>query len=975
MPFLGPDGRWYETYDPVTGTYGSLIVDVGNTPVHDPRGGIHTEDLQFQSRLPAPTGGIPIQPHQAPAAPTPQGWLTSRYVANTEPLLGPPGPGEVAPAAQSQSQREQTLSGADGPLAIVYGPNQVGARLLDVRVKDGKLYVVAGVACGPIEDIVTCTFAREDPGLVSHIFEKNLGLTGASAAGSSLLLPVYMSQVGYNPKRPGKAYGAFEFPTEATGFEGIPEMRFYVKGRKDVVDPRENLLLTSEDASSWALDSGSAPTLTTGRTNLWGEMKAWKWDCTGGSATLRRTTGSTTVSNGTAVTFSFWAKLISGSGAVTATIDRGAGVDDESSSLTLKTQWKRFTVSHSTTWSGTGQPRILLEFPSGCVADVFGPQLERRDEAYGYVRTTSAEITERTQYTDNPALCTRHFLMDTVAGARMSADELDDASWTEAAHLCEVQRNGDNRFRMAVAFSGQTDARTVLKAMLLCFQAAVYWQEEKLAVFVDVEQEDVVLDFDEDTNAQNVQVWRERRDDSPSRVIVQYTNAASDWITDQATSEDPGVSDGSVEVVEAVYQTACVSSATYATRLAEYLRKFSTSTDLRVSFLASVEAVTLRPGQLITLTAKNGLSARTCIATDIERINALNYRVSGRAYDADLYAEENTASEDPPPESGTGGDVSYLDAWFGWAGSAYPYNGSSPADYTVSADETWDDSGGDPSIAYGGKGFRRFKKLTINAGKIITIQTFPFTIFADEIAFGSASSQIKADGESGAVGMPTFHTRQARGGRKNSTSKQQGGCGGGLLFVVCNTISTAAGLITANGGDGYSNADTTNTHYMGGQGCLSQHNEAEVDGAPEDWSGNATTLGLPWGLLLGNGGGATSTLIAKAGGSGCHDTTADRAGGGSGVGAGGGAQSAGSPLVLPRPIHLLELWKLGGFGGGGGGAYSDAGSAHGAGGGGGGAIVVWVRNLSTTPTLEVSGGVGAGGGNAGSDGVGYLIVW
>lgn len=303
---------------------------------------------------------------------------------------------------------------------------------------------------------------------------------------------------------------------------------------------------------------------------------------------------------------------------------------------------------------------------------------------------------------------------------------------------------------------------------------------------------------------------------------------------------------------------------------------------------------------------------------------------------------------------------------FSWAGAAFPFSGAD--DVTISAPTTWNDS----------CGYKKVKKLTINSGQTLTIAKSPFFIFADEIAFGSTGSIIDASGESGGAST-TFGGYTAIGGLKTDASaRAQGGCGGGMLFIIARTITGANGVIKANGGAGYRN--TTNsggsTSGVGGQGALSNKQGAGV--TSQSWVGDSdpqlTSIWYylhPLGVFMADGvqGG---TVVASGGGSGFSF------GGGSGIGGGGGGQAGNSGSAARsklNPSTLLLLAKNGCLGGGGGsGGVNSTGTSNAAGGGGGGSVVVWYRTKTATPTLEANGGTGATGSTANNGGAGVTFL-
>jgi hypothetical protein len=329
--------------------------------------------------------------------------------------------------------------------------------------------------------------------------------------------------------------------------------------------------------------------------------------------------------------------------------------------------------------------------------------------------------------------------------------------------------------------------------------------------------------------------------------------------------------------------------------------------------------------------------------------------------------------------SSTTVDVS-LSSFLGWAGSNFPYNSNS-ADITISGATTWNDA----------CGYRKVGKLTINAGQTLTITKSPFYIFADEINFGDTSSCIDASGLSGSATPTTFPTTQANGGTAQSGSAlAQGGCGGGMLFILCNRITGANGVIKANGGNGYKNVTNADSStYGGGQGALSSainysgsitekfyYLLGELGPVPEGDT-SAGTLAYSLDKLLGAGGGAIYGGVGGGSGSVQVASPTSNVCGSSGIGGGGsGTESGCLPTITPLPTELLMLANLRCLGGGGGPARVHTNGFYNCtGGGGGGSIVVWTHTATATPTLQANGGIGTSTSNSdGAAGVTYLIT-
>lgn len=311
------------------------------------------------------------------------------------------------------------------------------------------------------------------------------------------------------------------------------------------------------------------------------------------------------------------------------------------------------------------------------------------------------------------------------------------------------------------------------------------------------------------------------------------------------------------------------------------------------------------------------------------------------------------------------GNDTTLISHLSWAGGSFPFAGTE--DLVISANTTWSDM----------VGYRKVKKLTINAGVTLRIIRSPFYIFADEIVFGNTSSSINASGFNGNEN-PTGSDFAQGGG---DYTKSRGGDGGGILVVCARKISGPAGKIMANGGNAHIGGSVAGN--QGGQGAFSvsppPFGTNYTPGSPQNFvAGKSSAFLHPLGFLLAKGGGADVTDTSAGGGNGGSSYSSHHMSGGSGIGGGGGVQ--GSPIVggaafALTPLQILQLALFRCLGGGGGairGWYNSTLENPACGGGGGGAVLVFYSE-GIAPVVTANGGTGANGGGSGGAGVTHVI--
>lgn len=346
------------------------------------------------------------------------------------------------------------------------------------------------------------------------------------------------------------------------------------------------------------------------------------------------------------------------------------------------------------------------------------------------------------------------------------------------------------------------------------------------------------------------------------------------------------------------------------------------------------------------------------------------------------YNEGNVEAFNGEEWVSVGGDPT-LSNYFGQYG-VFPFAGDQ--DVTINSNTTWDDD----------TGMRRVKKLTIAAGVTLRIMKTPFFIFADEIEFGDSSSVIDISGPSGGPSVDYSNLSFARGGTViQYPARAQGGCGGGMIFIVVKKVSGASGSIKSNGGNAWVSAGVaaSGSAISSGEGALIVNRNLTASSSEDNLvlgelslidRGGSSSVSLKTRRtlreLLGTGGNNGSAATAPAAGSGV--SAPGNHYGGSGIGGGGAAAINTQPLptqpaMPPTVDELLQLAKVGCTGGGGGGAQAFTNQTGMlAGGGGGGSIVLWARDLVITPNLQANGGAyaaGSGTGQDGAAGVTYLV--
>lgn len=253
--------------------------------------------------------------------------------------------------------------------------------------------------------------------------------------------------------------------------------------------------------------------------------------------------------------------------------------------------------------------------------------------------------TSTTAYSENPAMIVRDVL--TGAGGLSSA-YLDEQSFKDAGDYFDATVDGEARFSINLACTNRTDVRSWLSTLLAHCASSLVVDQGVYSLVVDKTLSGVVYAFDDDS-VRDVTIARRNSSDTPNRVFVEWTNAANDWQAETAPpAETPAVTAGTRDPVEKTYQCQGITSAKLATRLALYLLRRQTLSDLSVSFTASPVAEKVRRGDLITLTHREIISAQQLVVVTKTDAGGGEWNITAEEYDSSVYSTAAVVVDTPP---------------------------------------------------------------------------------------------------------------------------------------------------------------------------------------------------------------------------------------------------------------------------------------------------------------------------------------
>jgi hypothetical protein len=213
--------------------------------------------------------------------------------------------------------------------------------------------------------------------------------------------------------------------------------------------------------------------------------------------------------------------------------------------------------------------------------------------------------TQTTDYSTNPALCTRDYLTRSSArgGMGISASRVDDDSINSAASYCNVKGWTCN-----YTINSNDAVSDVLTQMLGSFRGSLVFSQDKFKIkYRDLNYETSVMDLTEDdvvqqSNDSTLHITEPSLADTPNGITISYINRDNNYESDtypfapaDLIQQDNG------DYREKSITINSIDNSTQAAKMASYLLE-SARVNLSTDFTAGYRTRALEPEDLVTLT-------------------------------------------------------------------------------------------------------------------------------------------------------------------------------------------------------------------------------------------------------------------------------------------------------------------------------------------------------------------------------------
>lgn len=256
--------------------------------------------------------------------------------------------------------------------------------------------------------------------------------------------------------------------------------------------------------------------------------------------------------------------------------------------------------------------------------------------------------TKKTEYSTNPAMCLRDFMLSERYGLGrwIKADDLDDDSWAKAADYCDeeisfLDASGAiikaKRFELNMVIDQKNDAIEWLKEILANFQGYLTLTNGKFKLHIE-QQSEICYKFNDD-NCFELSVAPLSLTDTPNKYDVKIIDPRNNWSTVSCIVEDYADQKERQKIITKEVNLNGTTSQYQALRLARFYRDQNLACPLNVSFKTGMQGMHLEPGDVVTVSYHEVFIDLPIRITDIKQNDDGNYEVSGRQYNDTIYGD------------------------------------------------------------------------------------------------------------------------------------------------------------------------------------------------------------------------------------------------------------------------------------------------------------------------------------------------
>ena len=255
----------------------------------------------------------------------------------------------------------------------------------------------------------------------------------------------------------------------------------------------------------------------------------------------------------------------------------------------------------------------------------------------------------RVEYTTNPAMCLRDFLLSKRYGLGkwITSEMLDEDSFKESADYCDEIISYLDPVGVMVR-----EKRYELNMIIDQRMSAIEWLQEILANFcgymtftngkfkLHIERETPISYRFNDDNCFDLAVAPLALSETPNKYSVAIVDPRNNWKSVYCICEDYADQKERQKIITKEVQLNGCTSQYQALRLARFYRDQNLACPLQLSFKTGVEGMHLEPGDVVTISYHGVFDGLPIRIAEIKETEEGDYEISGRQYNDSLYGDE-----------------------------------------------------------------------------------------------------------------------------------------------------------------------------------------------------------------------------------------------------------------------------------------------------------------------------------------------
>lgn len=256
--------------------------------------------------------------------------------------------------------------------------------------------------------------------------------------------------------------------------------------------------------------------------------------------------------------------------------------------------------------------------------------------------------TKRTEYSTNPAMCLRDFMLSKRYGLGrwISADDLDEDSWNKAADYCDeeisfLDASGAvikaKRFELNMVIDQKNSALDWLQEILANFQGYLTLTNGKFKLHIE-SKTDISYKFNDD-NCSDLSVTPLSLNDTPNKYVVKIIDPRNNWATVACNVEDYADQKERQKIITKEVNLNGTTSQYQALRLARFYRDQNLACPLTLSWKTGINGMHLEPGDVVTVSYHGVFTELPVRITEIKQDDDGKFNITGRQYNNTIYGD------------------------------------------------------------------------------------------------------------------------------------------------------------------------------------------------------------------------------------------------------------------------------------------------------------------------------------------------